>query len=64
MRKDMRGDGKYRRTKLTVLRTAQTKGESRFTIGGQVKKGAHAPRPITLPKMPWNNDVTPADENK
>lgn len=64
MPKDMRFDGKYRRTKLTAVRQFQTKSESKFSIGGRTKDGKLAPRPITLPKMPWDNDVTTSDEKK
>ncbi len=41
------------RRRLALLRqsAAQT---NKFSIGGQEKKGGHAPRPISLVKMPWD----------
>jgi hypothetical protein len=50
----MGSDGKYKRTKETVLRTQKTRSESVYSISGRLKEGALAPRPITLPPMPWD----------
>jgi hypothetical protein len=54
----MKSDGKYKRTKLTMLRVFQTKSESKFSLGGRIKRGKIAPKPITLPKMPWDKSDT------
>ena len=63
MRNKMTSDGKYRRTKehkLRVIssriRTAQEKHEERG-------RGHMAPRPITLPPMPWDKKDDAAKRN-
>jgi hypothetical protein len=49
-------DGKYKRTKVTVMRVAKSRSEGSHTIGGRKRSGAYAPKPITLPAMPWDQD--------
>jgi hypothetical protein len=53
--KPPRSDGRYRRTRLTMARVQTTKAASPYTIGGRKKQGKNAPRPITLPKTPWDD---------
>lgn len=36
---------------------------NKFSIGGQEKKGGHAPRPITLPTTPWKDDKPESDNH-
>lgn len=48
--------------KLARMRQAAS-GTNRFSIGGQLKKGGHAPRPITLPKTPWDDPEGPLDKS-
>jgi hypothetical protein len=40
--------------KLSTMRRASNAAQSRYSIGGAEKTGHFAPRPITLPKMPWD----------
>lgn len=41
--------------KLTLMRSAKTKANYKVGMGGLPKSKGHAPKPITLPKMPWND---------
>jgi hypothetical protein len=38
------------------MRGAKTRANYRCGMGGLPKSGAYAPRPITLPKMPWDDE--------
>jgi len=49
-------DGKYKRTKLTVMRTAKTAAEYKNGMGGLPKTPGRSQKPITLPAMPWDKD--------
>lgn len=40
--------------KITVMRAAKTSATYKTGMGGLPKSDGHAPRPITLPKMPWD----------
>ncbi len=40
--------------KLEMMRRAKTSAENRYGLGG-LEKGKHKqPKPVTLPKMPWD----------
>jgi hypothetical protein len=39
--------------KREIMRRAKTATENTHNLGGIVKSGGHAPRPVTLPKLPW-----------
>jgi hypothetical protein len=41
--------------KLAMMRQALSRN-NRFNIGGIAKEGHHAPKPITLPKLPWSDE--------
>lgn len=45
--------------KREMMRRAKTRAESRYGLGGLLKKPGEMPKPVTLPKMPWDDD-TPA----
>lgn len=40
--------------KREMMRRAKTAAENRYSIGGQLKRRDKMPRPVTLPKMPWD----------
>jgi hypothetical protein len=42
------------RRRLALMRQALGKTQ-KFSIGGQIKKGGFAPKPITLPTTPWKD---------
>lgn len=44
---------------LMRIRQATSAASSRYSIGGVKKEGHFAPRPITLPKMPWDDEKSP-----
>jgi len=58
----MRGDPKSWRTssqssedkKLEMMRRAKTRAENRHGLGGMLKKPGELPKPVSLPKMPWD----------
>ena len=52
----MQSDGKYKRTKLTVMRVAKSRSEDSHTIGGRKRTGAYTQKPITLSATPWDKD--------
>ena len=43
--------GENQSHKLRVLRRGASAAANRFTIGGKLKTGAYAPRPITLAQV-------------
>lgn len=49
-----------------IMRGANTRATSRLTVSGRVRgkeyKGDTAPRKVTLPKMPWDED--PGDKER
>lgn len=60
----MKGDPKSWRTsaqtpeskKLEMMRRAKTTAETRHGLGGMQKSLGRSQKPVTLPKMPWNED--------
>lgn len=40
--------------RLELMRRAKTGVESSHGLGGLPKEKGHKPKPITLPKMPWD----------
>lgn len=56
MKDGWRNGKKPRDRKLEMMRRAKTAVESTHGLGGLEKRGAHAPRPVTLPKMPWEDE--------
>jgi hypothetical protein len=40
--------------KVRLMRTAKTQVNYRYGMGGLPKGVGHAPKPITLPPMPWD----------
>lgn len=44
-----------------LMRQADGKVSTKFSLGGHEKQGAHAPRKPSLPKMPW--DDKPEDKS-
>lgn len=42
--------------KISAMRRATSGASNRFSIGGVEKKGHFAPKPITLPKTPWDDE--------
>lgn len=49
--------------KLTTMRGIKTRMESQWSLSGRQKEGAMAPRPITLPPMPWDKKDDAAKRN-
>ena len=43
--------GQNSNQKINMMRRASSAAQTTHTIGGQKKKGAYAPRPITLPTI-------------
>lgn len=41
--------------KLEIMRRAKTEAENSYSINGRLKEGTFLPKPITLPKMPWDD---------
>lgn len=41
--------------KLELMRRAKTNAESSHGLGGLPKGAGHKPKPVTLPKMPWDS---------
>jgi hypothetical protein len=41
--------------KLYLMRAALTRATSMQNLGGTTKSGVYAPKPITLPKLPWSD---------
>lgn len=50
------GKAANRDKKISLLRSAKTKANYKVGMGGLPKSGAHAPKSVTLPKMPWEKD--------
>lgn len=48
--------------RLALLRQASAQ-TNKFSLGGQVKQGGRAPRPITLPSTPWKDDKSGDDDH-
>ena len=42
--------------RLRLMRAANTKANYKYGMGGLPKGEGHKPRPITLPKMPWDEE--------
>lgn len=49
------GKGANHDRKIRMVRMANSAAGNRHGIGGLEKTKAHAPRPITLAKMPWDD---------
>lgn len=48
--------------RLAMMRAAKTSAENKHGMGGLPKGGGHKPRPITLPKTPWDDKDDVGDE--
>lgn len=65
----MKGDPKSWRTgsqspedkKREMMRRAKTRAENRYGLGGLLKKPGEQPKPVTLPKMPWDDSLSPQE---
>jgi len=42
--------------KREIMRRAKTQAETTHGIGGRAKAAHHAEKPVTLPKMPWDDE--------
>jgi hypothetical protein len=49
------GNGANKNRKIRMMRMANTAATNRHGIGGLEKTKAHTPRPITLVRMPWDD---------
>lgn len=49
-------DEKRERKVLQILRTSKTKTASKYGEGGLLKQGKLAPKPVSLPKLPWQDE--------
>lgn len=47
------GRGANRSRTVRVIRSGMSRANDKYGISGVKKEGHRAPRPITLPKMPW-----------
>lgn len=56
------GPAANRDRRIRLMRIAQTNANYRHGMGGLPKENGHKPKPITLPKMPW--DETKPDKDK
>lgn len=43
--------------KLEMMRRAKTNAESSHGLGGLPKRAGHKPKPVSLPKMPWDKST-------
>ena len=43
--------GENKDPKLRAIRRAMSRSIDKYSIGGQLKTGGHAPRPVTLPTI-------------
>lgn len=50
------GQKANRDPKLHAIRSATTNAHYKYGMGGLKKEGQHAPKKITLPKMPWDDE--------
>src|ERR1019366_10428844 len=48
--------------KLRLIRQGMSSATDRYSIGGILKKGGHAPRPITLPTLKFTGPEGPQHE--
>ncbi len=49
---------KRAKRRLTLMRSAKTSANAKHGMGGLPKGGCHKPKPVTLPRMPWDDDTT------
>ncbi len=54
---DWRSPKKPRDRKIELMRRAKTAANEKFGIDGR-RKEKFAPKPISLPKMPWDSGCT------
>jgi hypothetical protein len=45
--------------KREMMRRAKTRAENRYGLGGMLKKPGEQPKPVSLPKMPWDESEKP-----
>lgn len=50
----LKGKRTKKEMRLMMMRQAKARATDRYSIGGVLKKGHHAPKPITLPSTPWD----------
>lgn len=43
--------------RLALMRAAKTNAEAKHGMGGLPKGDGHKPKPVTLPKMPWDEST-------
>lgn len=48
------GKGANTDPKIRLMRSAKTKANYKYGMGGLPKGKGHEPKPVTLPKMPWD----------
>lgn len=58
-RKNMPGKGANTDPKVRAMRSAKTKANYKYGMGGLPKGDGHKPKPVTLPKMPWDKEPRP-----
>ena len=50
-------DEKTQTRRLALMRLAKTSANAKHGMGGLPKGKGHKPKPVTLPKMPWNEEL-------
>ncbi len=58
MKDPRRSVGRSEARKLALMRQSDTKSSTRHSIGGREKQPHYSPRPVTLPKTPWDGERT------
>ncbi len=54
MRGRQRPEQSQESRKIEIMRRAMGAAINKRGVGGTEKKGGYAPKPITLPKLPWD----------